>query len=90
LAKPVLVSLGALHGIDLNSKKATECRNIMAAHLGGGSWGLHRLQAHNGDLDMPSMDLAAYMSVDLELAQIHTVAAKSNELPFLAITIKLA
>ncbi|KAJ7933030.1 hypothetical protein B0H13DRAFT_2262988 [Mycena leptocephala] len=85
LAKPVLVSLGALHGIGLNSKKATECRNIMAAHLGGGSCGFHRsgyrhLGSHNGDLDMPSMDLAASMSVDLELAQIHILASVAKTL----------
>jgi hypothetical protein len=94
LAKPVLVSLGALHGIGLNSKKATECHNIMAAHLGGGSCGLHRSgyrhlgctslltlsQAHNGDLDMPGIDLAASMSVDLELAQIHILASMAKTL----------
>jgi hypothetical protein len=86
--------LGALHGIDLNSKKATECRNIMTAHLGGGSCGLHSSgyrhlgcaslltssQAHNGDLDMPSMDLAASMLVDLELSQIHILASVAKTL----------
>jgi hypothetical protein len=66
----------------------------MAAHLGGGSCGLHRSgyrhldcvslltlsQAHNGDLDMPRMDLAASMSVDLELAQIHILASVAKTL----------
>jgi hypothetical protein len=88
--RPAPISLGALHGIDLNSRKVPERKNILAAHLGSGSCGLHRSgfrhlgcasllalsDAHNAELlNIPAMDLGASVTLDLELAQINILAS---------------
>lgn len=76
LPKPALISLAALHGINLKSSKLSEGRDILGAHLAGGSCGLHRSgyrhlgcasplalsDAHTADMqNIPAMDLGTAM-----------------------------
>ncbi|KAJ7863232.1 hypothetical protein B0H13DRAFT_1899745 [Mycena leptocephala] len=90
LPKPALISLAALHGINLKSSKLSEGRDILGVHLTGGSCGLHRSgyrhlgcasllalsDAHNTDMqNILAMDLGTAIALDLELTQINILAS---------------
>ncbi|KAJ7939012.1 hypothetical protein B0H13DRAFT_1851180 [Mycena leptocephala] len=94
LPKGALISLAALHGVDISSHALPVGRNVLATHIVSGRCGLHKSgfrhlgcasllslsHLYNDNLHVSQLDLEDAMTVSFDLAQINILASVMKKL----------